>query len=59
MGSKFIRTQSKSIAQKLRDAGYTELENNDTRWFTFINDGEDILSKEDKRFIDETDLLFI
>ena len=59
MGKKFIRTQSKSIAKKLRDAGYQELENNDPRWFTFINDGEDILSNEEKKRVEETDILFI
>ena len=59
MGSKFIRTQSKSIAQKLRDAGYTELNDNDPRWFTFINDGENVLSNEEKKRTQETDMLFV
>ena len=59
MGKKFVRTQSKSIAQKLRDAGYTELKNSDPRWFYFINNGEDVLSDEERKRIEQTDILFV
>lgn len=56
----FLQTQLKSVAQKLRDAGFEEIETNDKLFFTFLNIGEvPPLTDSEKKMLIGTDIISV
>ena len=54
----FIRTSDKETAEKLRQAGFTELKEASTTSHCFLNDGKIIFSSEDVKNIIYTDKMY-
>ena len=47
---RFIKTQSEQSAEKLRKLGYQEITQQDSKYYTFINNGTFVFDDSDKIF---------
>lgn len=47
---RFIKTQSEQSAEKLRKLGYQEITQQDSKYYTFINNGTFVFDVSDKIF---------
>lgn len=54
----FIRTSDEATAKKLRENGYSEIQESSTLSYCFLNDGKAVFSKEDEMNLVYTDKMY-